>query len=308
MLRKLITVFVCALVLAGCFKSVSYKTTYVLKPLLQLKSGADENPLENAIAYAYAVDTTSWTVASYDEALAGIITSRRNPTEKIDTPIATSEPYELEGTTGWLQLAVSNPSVMVVVVDPENKLYGFRQQPLGENLPHLYSSIIFRPWKASYYEKPWFMRNEFYVPPKEVAYYVKPLVQAKETEEAVELEEVKVYAYGVDTAEWRITSYNDASAGIITSKTDPTKTQNNPTFRAYIDKKTGNYMMTVTEPVLMVVVVDTKNKRYAYSRQNIDVEADPVTSTVTFRLWKTGTIYVEEDWRYVWESYKEPEQ
>ena len=27
------------------------------------------------------------------------------------------------------------------------KLYGYRQQDLGENLPQLYTSVIFRPWK-----------------------------------------------------------------------------------------------------------------------------------------------------------------
>ena len=64
-----------------------------------------------------------------------------------------------------LSMHVSSTPVIVVAVDTENKLYGYRQQDLGENLPQLYTSVIFRPWKQlkKYVDGSWRMINEFYV-------------------------------------------------------------------------------------------------------------------------------------------------
>lgn len=73
---------------AGCFKEVSYRTDYVLKPLVQENSGdvAQLLPEGKAQAFAHAADTVFWEVASYEDALAGIITRRDNPSEKQTVP------------------------------------------------------------------------------------------------------------------------------------------------------------------------------------------------------------------------------
>lgn len=41
-------------------------------------------------------------------------------------------------------MRVGSTPVVVVAVDTENRLYGYRQQDLGENLPQLFTSVIFR--------------------------------------------------------------------------------------------------------------------------------------------------------------------
>ncbi len=48
-------------------------------------------------------------------------------------------------------------------------------------------------------------------------------------------------------------------------------------FSAYEDKETGLYKMEVSSSTLMVVVVDQTNEVYAYSKQEVDLDGEPVT-------------------------------
>ena len=134
---RLIALFTAVVLFAGCFKEVSYRTDYVLKPLVQENSGdvAQLLPEGKAQAFAHAADTVFWEVASYEDALAGIITRRDNPSEKQTVPLVTAEPYDQEGIAGWLSMRIDKPSVMVVAVDTEHRIYGYTQQEIAENFP-----------------------------------------------------------------------------------------------------------------------------------------------------------------------------
>lgn len=305
MKTRLILFSAALLLLAGCFKSVSYKTTYVIKPLVQNASGDATLPLADVKAYAFAVDTTKWRVASYDDALAGIITSKENPSEKITTPIATAEPYVREGTEGWIQMSIGNPSQMVLVVDTQNKIYCYTQQALGQNLGELFVALVFRPWKTgnAYKDGEWSFYNQFYVPPTFVDFFVTPSSQAEQNGPTEDIASLKTYAYAVDTTAWYIASYDNAAAGIITSKTDPTRTRTNPDFTGY-QENAGQYRMSVSSPMLMVVVVDQTDKLYAYSRQDVELEGTPVTVPLVFRIWKQTYLYTEDSWRVVNQALK----
>ena len=188
---------------AGCFKEVSYRTDYVLKPLVQENSGdvAQLLPEGKAQAFAHAADTVFWEVASYEDALAGIITRRDNPSEKQTVPLVTAEPYDQEGIAGWLSMRIDKPSVMVVAVDTEHRIYGYTQQEIAENFPKLYVSVVFKPWKegTEYKDGNWIFRNQFYVPPTYLDCYIAPSVQAEEGGETTEPSKLKAYAYAVDT-------------------------------------------------------------------------------------------------------------
>ena len=63
--KRIILFLAAAALFTGCFKDVSYKTTYVFKPLEQEKSGDPTQILADAKLYAFAADTSSWEVASY---------------------------------------------------------------------------------------------------------------------------------------------------------------------------------------------------------------------------------------------------
>ena len=70
--KRTILFLTAAALLTGCFKDVSTKTNYVIKPLVQDLSGDPYLALEGVKAYAFNADTTFYTVASYADALEGI--------------------------------------------------------------------------------------------------------------------------------------------------------------------------------------------------------------------------------------------
>lgn len=175
--------------------------------------------------------------------------------------------------------------------------------------PKLYVSVVFKPWKegTEYKDGNWIFRNQFYVPPTYLDCYIAPSVQAEEGGETTEPSKLKAYAYAVDTTAWRIASYIDAAAGVITSKNDPSQTRSNPNFTAS-KEESGAYGMEVSSPTLMVVVVDQTNEVYAYSKQEVDLDGEPVTFPIVFRTWRPEYLYVEEGWRVVNEKNADPEQ
>lgn len=312
MKAKFLFAVAAAALFAGCFKDVSYKTNYVLKPLVQSSSGNPSEPFEGLKAYAFDADTNLYTVASYEDALGGIITRKDNPSERISTPVAVAEPYELEGTSGWMQMPLSSPSQMIVAVypdpdsDPKNQFYAYTQQELLENLPTLYVSLVFETWKEGYSFKGsrspnWSFYHPSYEPPPSVVCYIDPSVQRAEGGEQTPVEDLKAYAYAVDTTAWYIASYNDAVAGKITPKEEGSPLTT-PNFLAYPEQNSSRYEMVVTSPTLMVVVVDRTNRLYAYSKQEVDLAGEPVNLPIVFRTWLAEWITVDGSWRIVNEA------
>lgn len=298
--------------LTGCFTKVTYKTTCVLKPLVQQSSGDVIEPISGAQAFAYNVDTTLWTVASYEDALNGVITSKENPSEQRTTPSSVAAPYVpddgqgSESSSTWLGLTLTQESQMVVVVDPSARVYAYTQLKSAQNLPHLYVSVVFRNWKEgnSYKDGNWSFYNEFYAPPVYLDCYIRPEVQSEEggTTSPVASGKVNAYAYDVDTTSWRVASYADALAGTITSKSDPAVKRTVPSFQAYKQSDSDLYKMTVSSPTLMVVVVDESDRMYAYTEKQVDLEGEAQTFDVLFRPWLGAWITLDDGWCYVDES------
>lgn len=291
---------IAVLLLAGCFKDVNYKTDYVLKPLVQELSNDPVEPIEGVKAYAFAADTAFYTVARYEDALNGVISLKENPSERIETPTATAEPYDFEGSVGWLRMPLSSPTQMVLIVDPTHRLYGYTQQQLEHNLPNLYVSVVFKPWKEgfSYQEGSWSFYNEFYAPPVYLDCFIEPSLQAEEGGETTQIADLKAYAYAADTTAWRIASYDDALAGKITPKGEGSP-RTNPNFLAHKEEDSPLYRMEVSAATLMVVVVDRTDRLYAYSQQTVDLSGSAVTFPIVFRPWRQEWIYIEEGWRVV---------
>lgn len=290
----------------GCFEKVSRSTDYVLRPLVQLTSGSLAEPLDGVVAYAFDADTAAWTVASYDDALQGILTAKERPTEQLATPIAEALPCETEGMEGRLVMTLPARPVMVLAVDTEHRLYAYTQQPLVEGLGSLYVDLTFKPWReATSYSERWSFYNPFYTPAPKLECLLRIDAQRLDGADPEPIASVKGYAFAADTAEWRIASYDDAVAGILTSKRDTTVTRDNPEFNAYETNEADTYRLTVDRPNLFVVAVDRTHRRYAYVQRTVDLtEEGPLRFGVTFRLWRTAWISEEEGgWRVV-----DPEQ
>jgi len=297
-----------ALLGTGCFEKVNDRTEYLLKPLVQYTSGGLAEPLEEVVAYAFAADTTAWGVASYEDALAGIVTAKENPAERIETPLATAAPCETEGMTDRIRMSLPAGSLMLLAVDTQHRLYAYTQQELVENLGTLYVSLVFKPWRegTSYQEK-WSFYNPFYEPAPKLVCFVRAAAEAAEGAPAETIPSLKAYAFAADTTEWRLASYDDAVSGILTSKSDPELTRDTPEFNAYETDEAGLYRFTADRSPLMLVVVDRTHKRYAYVKREIDLagEESP-TFDVLFRLWRQGWIVEENGWRIV-NPEEEPE-
>ena len=293
--KRILPLLAAAALLAGCFKDVSYKTNYVLKPLAQAQTVDPVEPFEGLKAYAFDADTAFYTVASYEDARNGVIARMDDLSDRIASPVAAAEPCVREGTVGWVQMPLSAETQMVVAVDPVNRVYAYTQQELDVNLPNLYVSLIFKPWKGfSYKEGNWSFYNEFYAPPVYLDCLIDPSVQLAEGGETSEIANVKAYAYAADTTAFYIASYDDAVAGKITSKDDDSFTRSNPNFTAYKEDNSTLYKMQVSTPTLMVVVVDRVNRLYAYTKKEVDLEGASPTFPVLFRPWIQQWIDDEE--------------
>ena len=285
-------ILLCGVVLwaAGCFKDTSVKTNYVLKPLSQTLSTDPYEALEGVKAYAFDADTTLYTVASYEDALNGVISLKSDLSSKLSEPTAVSEPYEQEGATGWVHMSLSAPTQMGVAVDTQHRLYAYTQKELEVNLTNLYVVLPFKVWKEgnSYKDGNWSFYNEYYTPPVYRDCYVDAKVQLTEEGETPSISKMEVYAYAADTTAWFIASYDDAVSGKITSKADTTETRTIPSFQAYADGETGLYKMSVSAENLMVVVADRSDQLYAYTQQTVDLaETDPLSfPSLVFRPWK----------------------
>lgn len=294
-----------ALLLGACFKDVSYETTYVLQPTSQAASDDVVQPFEGALAYAYKADTTEWTVATYADALAGIVSMKEDPSQRLSLPYAQAAPYEKEGTTGWLSMSLSQASQMVIVVDPVNRLYAYTQQKLAQNLPATYVAVQFKLWKAgnSYKDGNWSFYNEFYKPPVALDCLIDPRVQRVENGSVDSIAQVKAYAYAADTTLWYTASYEDAANGVIRSKNDSLLQRTNPTLTAYKDPGTGLYKMRISDEPLMIVVVDQTDRLFAYTQFTADPAADSVVLPLTFRPWLATWRAKEGDWCFVDQAY-----
>ncbi len=186
-----------------------------------------------------------------------------------------------------MALDAASPNLsMVVAVDTEHRIYGYTQQEIAENFPKLYVSVVFKPWKegTEYKDGNWIFRNQFYVPPTYLDCYIAPSVQA-EGGETTEPRKLKAYAYAVDTTAWRIASYVDAAA--VSSPRRTTRRKPVPTpISPPREEESGDYGMEVSSSTLMVVVVDQTNEVYAYSKQEVDLDGEPVTFPIVFRTWR----------------------
>lgn len=145
-------------VVIGCKKSVM-DCTYVVKPYVEDTLGAKELLAEGAYAYVFFADTAQWWPKSlWADAEAGIITSRTGiETKKFDMKIELNE-------RGILEIGpLTTVTAIIMVCDPVNRMFAWRQAELTENLEYIFVNVRFRPYvtKKEYMESRWNMVSEF---------------------------------------------------------------------------------------------------------------------------------------------------
>lgn len=150
--RNTAVVVVAMLLLTGCFKKVTTDTTLRIKTLVEESSAGERAAAEGCYAYLYYTEKEDWTVASYDDAAAKIITNGETG-EKLSEPDGEAEIWAAEGsTTEYLSLFQDRAPALVVVVYPAAQMYAYiYRKAEAENLPYTYLTLIFHKWKTGTY-------------------------------------------------------------------------------------------------------------------------------------------------------------
>ena len=151
-LRNTAFVVVAMLSLTGCFKKVTTDTTLRIKVVAEAQSGSGTLPAEGCYGYIYYTANDNWTVASYADAAAKIITNGETG-EQLSEPNGESEPFVMEGSANnYLSIFQDKAPALVVVVYPAKEMYAYiYRKAEAENLPYTYLTLIFHEWKTGTY-------------------------------------------------------------------------------------------------------------------------------------------------------------
>ncbi|MBQ1224790.1 MAG: hypothetical protein IIW38_01385 [Alistipes sp.] len=153
-LRNIAIVMVAMLTMTGCFKKVTTNTTLIVKTLVESKSGERQLPTNEAFGYIYYTDKEEWTIESYADAEAKVITHIATG-EKLTVPDVESEPYTQEGlTSSYIAMPQTSSPALVVVVYPAAQMYAYMwRRNEAENLYKTYLTLIFHTWKTDTYQE-----------------------------------------------------------------------------------------------------------------------------------------------------------
>lgn len=293
-----------ALCVGGCSTEVGYDTVLMVKATTQSASNAEAELLHDALFHAYRADTALYAPASYADALEGILTHRQDPEQKI-APDWSSEPYytvslgELPGAriTDVAQL-------LLLVVDPQDRLYGYTQLAMAENLPQMYVSLAFQPWKQSYSYKNgnWWMFNEFYVPT--ISCSVSFRQQSAEGEEATSIHAVKLFAFEVEQAEgWAPADFTDAVVGRLTHESGAIA---DFAYSATSNSQ-GKASFSFPQRDYLLLAVTAEECCYALRWFRAE-ESETGDLSLLFQPWQPiDTPYYDNEWTVV-NTYKAPEE
>jgi hypothetical protein len=153
-LRNIVVAAVVVFATTGCFKKVTTDTTLRIKLYTQEISGGDLVPAEGCYGYIYYISNADWSVASYEDAAAKVITNTITG-EKLSEPNVESEPYTMEGSVNnYISMFQDKASALVVVVYPEAQMYAYMYRKAeAENLTFTDLTLIFHTWQKKDYSE-----------------------------------------------------------------------------------------------------------------------------------------------------------
>lgn len=165
-LKHIAFVVLGAVLLHSCFKDVVSYTDFNIAVYDQSVADGEFTPATAVETYAYYVDTTEWAVLSYDDALAGRITNKTTGEVRTQPDVWGTFDSAAEFQT---TLHLEQPISMLVVVDPELRLYAYRKYELPENLDQVLTRLTLSSWRASHAASGWQVENDFYTEAEEAS-------------------------------------------------------------------------------------------------------------------------------------------
>ena len=155
---------VVAVAATGCFKSVVAYTRYTMAIYNQTEESGAYSRARDIESYAFYVDTTEWRVASYEDALNRTITNKTTG-EQLSVPDVLGEFNSSKEYS--MSMVLQQEISMIVVVNPELKLYAYRSYELPVNLESVLTKLYMCSWRRTYTSSGWVVVNQFYVEPPE---------------------------------------------------------------------------------------------------------------------------------------------
>ncbi len=150
-MKKGILYILITVALVGCFKDEEYSTKLVLRIMEQPISDDDFVSYDGCVAYAFDADSTEWGVASWEDAVNGVLTSKDDGVST-KSHYASAQSYTEDGLEDtMLAMNVKLETTMIVVANTTTANYGYTQYSVGLNLPTTYLYVRFRPWKEGIY-------------------------------------------------------------------------------------------------------------------------------------------------------------
>ena len=154
---------VVAVAATGCFKSVVAYTRYTMAIYNQTEESGAYSRAREIESYAFYVDTTEWRVASYEDALNRTITNKTTG-EQLSVPDVLGEFNSSKEYS--MSMVLQQEISMIVVVNPELKLYAYRSYELPVNLESVLTKLYMCSWRRTYTSSGWVVVNQFYVDPR----------------------------------------------------------------------------------------------------------------------------------------------
>lgn len=136
----------------------------------------------------------------------------------------------------------------------------------------------------------------------ECMFIVRPLTQVASGGAFATSTGVIAYGFYADTAQWEVSSYANARAGLISNRINKSQTQKYDFFVEQ-DANTRLNIGPFSRPKAIVVACDTVNRFYGWRHCEIIADMPSVLVPVRFMLWQDTTNYVDSKWFMVNEFY-----
>lgn len=152
---RILYIFALILTLSSCFKDEEYDSRLIVRPQMQDVSDGEWIAYEGCVAHVFEANSDEWEVLSWDDAVAGILSSVEDSNIKKYASSTSSGYYNEDGLDEGSMLAVkaNQQYVMLVVANTTDAFYACQDYTLGMNIGKTYIYSRFRSWKTSSYEE-----------------------------------------------------------------------------------------------------------------------------------------------------------
>lgn len=158
-LKHIAFVVLGAVLLHSCFKDVVSYTDFNIAVYDQSVADGEILPSTAVETYAYYVDTTEWSVLTYEDALARRITNKTtgevHSTPDVEGTFDVALPYPAS-------VRLEQPISMIVLVNPTLRLYAYRKYELPINLATVDTKLYMASWRGTHSSSGWLVKNDFY--------------------------------------------------------------------------------------------------------------------------------------------------